>query len=159
MTIKSPQTNAVAIEQILKFAGSSKEVLKQAFRRKTSKIAENLTRLGKPIKPATLRKIWNSSEVRRRNAIEGTILTLGAARLDGRSAFERIALFLTTVIEALRGNVPSSRNLDEAMNELRLRLASADRYFLKGELKEFSDSIIYVDYALKGVFGHLAVKI
>jgi len=143
---------------IVNFAAATSKVLGIAFWRKSPKIAEQFTELGKPMGSRAARKMTEeSADVTRRNILENTILLLGASYRTSRKTFDIIWLFLESFADALRGNMKFCRTRDEQFAEFRFAAAAAERAYFKGEKEEMIKSLIFVDHSLKGLFARLFV--
>lgn len=151
--------NKILITQ--RFAEDAHAILKRAFWGKSTAIAANFTALGKPMQPRSVRKMTEASaDVRRRNILENTIIMLGAASLESNRTFDFIWQSLASFAGQMRGDKSTAvRNAEEAFSELRFANASLERAFIRGELKNDPQPLLFAGDSLRGLFAHLNVNL
>ncbi len=145
--------------QIREFIDAARPVLRQAFRRKTPKIAASFAVLGKPISARAVRKM-TETEPLCRNPLEQALLLLGAVFLVSPASFDLLWQFLAAFRDSLAGRLRAYRTRDEAFAEFRWEVARAERAWYRGETEEVRERLlIQVDQALRAFWWSLQVTV
>lgn len=147
-------------EVINTYAANSTRCLKRAFARRCPRIARELTALGRRVSDRTVRKMTEENpDIMRRNAIENTVLLIGAAYRTDRKSFKVIREYFEAFFDDLdRQPDQQFPDIETALVEMRFRVISAERIFYLDDRSKMPEAVERIDESLKGMQRCLALK-